>query len=279
MAKNGMRIAAVAWVRREVAGDSEFFGHCYDLVEAAHDRGAEVVVLPELPVLDLLSLEPKLPKRKHARYLAQYAGAMEEWLARISKSSGMTLVGGTYFKEIPEGIVEAAAIADPERGLALGYKNVPSARERAQWGIQPGRGLAKAHDPRLGLTIGDDAEFAESGRALAEEGVLVQCVPARGDSNFMFPRLRTLCQARAFENQVFVVHANVVEAGAHGSSAILSPFPEQAVLVETRPGAEGVAVADLDFDRLEDVRERGEIRPWNDRHQGEWVLRRLDLTP
>lgn len=273
-----MRVAAVAWVRREIAGDSEFFGHLYDLVEAAHDQGAEVVVLPELPVGDLLSLEPKLPKRKHARYLAQFAAPMEEWLARIAKSSGLTLVGGSYFKETPDGIVEAAAIADPERGLALGYRNVPSARERARWGLQPGRGLAKAHDPRLGLTIGDDVEFAESGRALAEEGALVQCVPARGDSNFMFHRLRTLCHARAFENQVFVVHANVVEESTPPSSAILSPFPEQAVLAETWPGEEGLAVADLDFDRLEDVRERGITRPWNDRHQGEWVLRRVGAT-
>lgn len=274
-----MRIAAVAWVRRRIAGDSEFFGHCYDLVEAAHDRGAQVVVLPALPVVELLCLEPKLPRRKHARYLAQYAKPIEEWLTRIAQSSGMTLVGGSYFKETPEGIVEAAAIADPERGLVLGYKNVPTPRDRAGWGLQPGRGLAKPHDPRLGLTIGYDAEFPESGRALAEEGALVQCVLGLVEAPEAMGRQRTLCQARAFENQEFVVHANSMGGGCPGSSAILSPFPEEPVLAETSPGEEGLAVAVLDFERLEQVREQGEARPWNDRHQGDWVLRRIGTTP
>src|SRR4051794_11490959 len=104
---NVIRVAAVAWKLRDIRSDSEFFGHFYDLVNEAYDKGAQVVVLPELQVLELLNIERDLGERKAARYLAQYAEAMEDWLKRISCSSGMTLVGGSYFKETEDGIVNA----------------------------------------------------------------------------------------------------------------------------------------------------------------------------
>ncbi|MFI5384952.1 MAG: nitrilase-related carbon-nitrogen hydrolase [Fimbriimonadales bacterium] len=280
-----IRVAAVAWKLREVRSDSEFFGHFYDLVNEAHRQGAEVVVLPELQVLELLNIEPELAEHKAARYLAQYGDAMEEWLKRISGSSGMTLVGGSYFKETPHGIVNVCAIADPGRGLALGTKNNLTTYERKMWNLHPGNGLAKPHDPRIGVTICYDCEFPESGRALAEEGVLVQCVPAFTETKRGFQRVRWSCKARAIENQNFVVHASLLGSlgrepapSSYGSSAILTPsiepFPVSAILAETPLGEEGVIVADLDLNMLEQARESGDVRNWNDRHSGEWLMRR-----
>ncbi len=279
-----IRVAAVAWKLRPIRGDSEFFGHFYDLVNEAHGQDAEVVVLPELQVLELLHLEPDLAPHLAARYLAQYADALEDWLKRISGSSGMTLVGGSYFKETEQGIVNACAVADPTRGLALGTKNNLTSYEKEMWDLQPGHGLARPHDPRLGVTICYDSEFPESGRALAEEGVLVQCVPAFTETRRGFQRVRWSCRARAIENQNFVVHASLLGSlgrepvpSTYGSSAVLTPciepFPVSACLGETKLGEEGVAVADLDLDALEAARDVGDVRNWNDRHRGEWMLR------
>ncbi len=280
-----IRVATVAWKLRDIRRDSEFFGHFYDLVNEAHRQGAEVVVLPELQVLELLNLEKDLAEHKAARYLAQFAEAIEDWLKRISCSSGMTLVGGSYFKENGVGLVNVSAIADPARGLALGTKNNLTAYERDVWGLRPGHGLAKPHDARLGVTICYDCEFPESGRALAEEGVLVQCVPAFTETQRGFQRVRWSCKARAIENQNFVVHASLLGSlgrepvpSTYGSSAILTPsiepFPIQAILAETSLGEEGVVVADLDLDMLEVARDSGDVRNWKDRHSGEWQLRR-----
>lgn len=281
-----MKVAAVAWKIRQIRSDSEFFGHFYDLIEEAHNGGASVVVLPELQILELLNLEPDLAEHKAARYLVQFSGAIEDWLSRIAASSGMTLVGGSYFKETPQGIVNVCAIADPVRGLALGTKNNLTRYEREMWRLQPGSGLARPHDPRLGVTICYDSEFPESGRALAEEGVLVQCVPAFTETRRGFQRVRWCCQARAIENQNYVVHASLLGSlgrepvpETYGSSAILcpsiEPFPESAVLGETPLGEEGVVIAELNLDLLERAREGGDVRNWNDRHSGEWQLRRL----
>jgi predicted amidohydrolase len=280
-----MRIAAVAWKLRNVRSDSEFFGHFYDLVNEAHQQGAEVVVLPELQVLELLNIEPDLAEHLAPKYLVQYAEAIEEWLKRISASSGMVLVGGSYFKETEQGIVNVCAVADPMRGLALGTKNNLTTYERLVWKLHPGHGLAKPHDARLGVTICYDSEFPESGRALAEEGVLVQCVPAFTETQRGFQRVRWSCKARAIENQNFVVHASLLGSlgrepvpETYGSSAILTPsvepFPVEAVLAETPLGEEGVTVADLDLSMLEQARDTGDVRNWNDRHTGEWQMRR-----
>lgn len=280
-----MRVAVVAWKLRDIRSDSEFFGHFYDLVNEAHQKGAEVVVMPAMIVLELLNIEPELAEHKAAKYLAQYAGALEDWLDRISRSSGMSLVGGTYFKEIHDGISNVVAIADPERGLTFGVKNNLAAYERQMWGLNPGKGLAKPHDARVGVTICYDSEFPESGRSLAEEGVLIQCVPAFTETQAGFQRVRWSCKARAIENQNFVIHASLVGSlgrqpvpSSYGTSAILTPsiepFPIEAVLAETDLGEEGVVVADLDLSALEEVRETGMVRNWNDRHRGDWLMRR-----
>lgn len=281
-----LRAAVVAWELRAVRSDSEFFAHAYDFIESAHGAGANLIVFPELVVLELLQLEPDLAEHKAARYLAQFAKEFEGWVARIAASSGLTIVAGSHFRKVENGFANVCAIADPEHGVVLGAKNNLTTYERNTWGLQAGRGLAKPHDPRLGVTICYDSEFPESGRALAEEGVLVHAIPAFTETRYGFQRVRWSAHARAIENQNFVIHASLIGKlgrepvpSTYGSSAILTPsiepFPVTCVLAETPLGEEGVVVADLDLDALAEAREQGDVRNWNDRHHGEWIPRRI----
>jgi len=280
-----LRVAAVAWKLRKIRRDGEFFGHMHDLVNEAYERGAQLVVFPEMQVLELLHLEKDLPENDVPKYLIQYATALEEWLVRISNSSGMMIVGGAHFRETPEGIMNACAIADPQTGLVIGYKNNLTTYEKQIWNIRGGAGLAKPHDGRVGVTICYDSEFPESGRALAEEGVLVQCVPAYTETQYGFQRVRWCCLARAVENQNFVIHSSLVGdlgrepvPSTYGNSAIIAPslaqFPINAILDETPLNDEGLAIADLSFDLLEISRATGDVRNWNDRHRGDWHQKR-----
>lgn len=284
MEDHTLTVAAVAWKIRSIRSDSKFFAHLYDLVDEAHGRGAQVVVFPELFELELLHLEPKLQERDVPKYLIQYADQIEEWFRRISSNSGITIVGGSHLKEWDEGIVNACAVAHPKHGVALGFKNNLTTYEHQVWGLTPGKGLVKPHDQSLGVTICYDSEFPESGRALAEEGVLVQCVPAFTETRYGYQRVRWCCQARAVENQNYVVHSSLVgDLGrepvpeTYGNSAILAPslpgFPITGVIDETPLNEEGIALAELSFPALDHARETGDVRNWNDRHSGEWVPR------
>lgn len=280
-----LRTAAVAWKIREIRTDSEFFAHFYDLVQQAYDAGADIVVFPELQTLELLQLEPKLKELDVPRYLVQYSEAIEEWVQRIAKNSGITLVGGSHFKETPAGIVNACSIGHPTLGIVTCAKNNLTHYEREIWDLKSGNSLVKIPDPRIGVTICYDSEFPESGRALAEEGVVIHCVPAFTETEHGFWRVRHSCHARAIENQNYVVHASLVGAlgrepvpTTYGSSAILVPavrqFPANGILAETAMNEEGIAIVDLDLDLLEEARDTGDVRNWHDRHSSDWPLGR-----
>jgi len=275
------KVAAVSWKLRPVSGDADFFAHMFDFVTEAHTAGANVLVLPELFVLELIQLEPKVKEVNVAKYLAQYGPAIEEWLQRISESSGMIIVGGSHFKATEEGIYNVCAVAHPQLGMVTTVKNNLTNYEKEIWDLLPGKGLTKLPESRIGATICYDSEFPESGRALAESGVLLQCVPAYTETPHGFSRVRYCCQARAIENQVFVAHSSLVGnigrepvRTTSGWSAIycptINPFPPSGVLARTRMNEEGIAVADLDFDKLLGARQLGDVRNWHDRQNSDW---------
>ena len=90
-------------------------------------------------------------------------------------------------------------------------------------------------------------------------------------------RVKYCCQARAVENQVYVVTAGTVGhlAGVenmdiqYAQSALLTPcdmpFARDGIAAETSENVEMVAVADLDLARLDWAREKGAVRNLADR--------------
>ena len=277
-----LRAAAIALRLRFVKSDSGYFGHLHDLLSEAHDEGAQLAVLPELHVLELLPLAGDLNERLAPRYLIQYAEALEQWISRIADSSGMTIVGGSHFKEIDGEIRNVAPIAVPGQPLILAEKNNLTRYEADFWKIANGKGLSLV-DPGVGVTVCYDSEFPEAARALAEAGMKVQAVPAWTETRRGFQRVRWSCLARAVENQTFVIHSSLLGGFGNepvpesfGSSAIIAPsvepFPMEAILRETPLNEEGVVVADLDYDALEASRTKGEVTNWSDRNTGQWVV-------
>ena len=279
-----LRIASVAWKLRRNKTDGKYFGHWHDLVSEAHDEGANVVVFPELHVLELLPLaDDRIPPHKAAEYLVQYGEAIEEWVGRISESSGMIIVGGSHFRATEdERIKNVCAIGVPGTGVVLAEKNNLTVYERDEWNIQPGRGLAKLPQG-LGVNVCYDSEFPGAARALAESGMKTLCVPSWTETQRGFQRVRWSCLSRAIENGVFVVHASLVgDLGSEpvpmtvGSSMIaapsVDPFPVEAILRETEFNEEGIVFAQLDYDMLEEARTKGEVRNWADRDAGDWTV-------
>lgn len=275
------KVAAVSWKLRPISGDGDFFGHLFDFVNEAHAKDVNVLVLPELYVLELIQLEPEVREVDVPKYLAQYGEVLEEWLQRICESSGMIIVGGSHFKNTPAGIANVCAVAHPQLGVALTVKNNLTHYEQEIWGLARGTGLRMLPDSRLGVTICYDCEFPESGRALAENGVLLQCVPAYTETEHGFHRVRYCSHARAVENQIFVAHSSLIGnigrepvPTTHGSSAVLAPtiqpFPASGVLAETAMNEEGMAIAEVSFDQLLEARQLGDVRNWHDRSLSDW---------
>lgn len=291
-----MIASAINWKIRDIATVDGFFLHLRELVTQARDQGAELIVLPELPVLELLALRPELTGLAVGEYLAEFEEPYEDALYALAEETGAVIVGGSHVISEADGKRNACLSAYPtDARFHLGgddytagdyqRKVVLTVSEKEEMGLLPGAGLMPLYDRRIGVTICYDSEFPESGRSLAESGCLVQCVPAWTESIQGFQRVRWSCKARAIENQVFVVHASIVGGLGRepvpvcvGSSAILSPsagpFAESAILAETPMDEEGVAVAELDFQALQECRSTGDVRNWDDRKAGNWHILR-----
>lgn len=263
-----MIASVVNWQLRQIGSVLEFEDHFNELARQCPPRGLSV--WPELAVLELLHLHPEVQERDVPRALAEYA---DVWERLVQSVSGYCVGGSHIVRRGDQFFNVCLSKGETER---VQPKVKLTQWEAVEWGLTPGSGLVQLDPPELGVTICYDSEFPEAGRRLAERGVLAQCVPSYTETVRGFQRVRWSCRARAIENQVFVLHASLTGSlgrepvpSAYGSSAILTPslpeFPQDAVLAQTPLNAEGVAVAELDFDALLVARESGDVRNWHDR--------------
>lgn len=274
-----MIIASAAWHLRSIRSEEEFFAHLREFFEGAADEGATWLVLPELPILELLHLEPKLNDQDAVEFLLGFEETFEQMIGIYGRAFGVSVVGGSHFSQ-SDGIINVSVVFEGT-GLRRQAKNKLTQFEQNDWNVSPGTGLCSLLDPRVGVLICYDCEFPEAGRALAENGVQALMVPAFTETRHGFDRVRYSCHARAIENQIFVVHSSLIGSlgrepvpSAYGSAAIIAPshqpFPEGGILAQTPMNQEGLAIAELDFDALLESRETGDVRNWHDRSSATW---------
>ena len=144
----------------------------------------------------------------------------------------------------------------------------PSDRESAR--ITPGdrsvvavlEGVAEETDVRLGLSICFDLRFPELYRELAAGGAVVLAVPANFTEATGRDHWDVLLRARAIENGAFVIAPAQCGIGAgvptHGRSMVVDPW---GIVVAQAPDGPGVVVADLDLERVVEVRRQLPTQP------------------
>lgn len=274
-----MRVAAVNWKLREIAREEEFYEHLQELLQRC--EGCDLIVLPELFSLELLSVEAPQNDKAILSLLAAYHLKVFFYVTQWqdSNAASSVIVHGSHVMFHSGYFVNRSNTSSSRANIATD-KQVLTEWERSI-GLRTGDpGLTCLNSPPIGVTICLDAEFPASGRALAEAGMLFQCVPAWTETMHGFQRVRWACQARAVENQVCVIHSSLVgkvgKEESHGSSAIIvpphAPFPLNPILAETAMDEEGVAIAEVDPADLLKCREQGEVRNWRDRDAGDWTV-------
>lgn len=124
----------------------------------------------------------------------------------------------------------------------------------------PGEGAVLAGTPwgRLGLSICYDLRFPDLYRALSDNGAAILSIPAAFTVPTGEAHWHVLLRARAIEAGVYVIAA--AQTGTHedgrktyGHSLIVDPWGEVLLDMGTEPG---VAVIELDLDRIASVRAR-----------------------
>ena len=234
------------------------------LVEQAASRGAALVVLPELfnclgRFTEVLQQAETVP--------GETSTAMSELARRLR----ITLVAGSIAERDP---VSGKAL---NTSLLFGPDGAPLATYRkihlfeiglpgtvtvteSQW-LAPGCDIVNCSTPlgRLGQAICYDLRFPELFREQAAAGMDLLALPSAFTHATGSAHWEILLRARAIENQVFVIAAN--QSGSHpgnistyGHSTIIDPWGD--VLAVLSEEEEGIALAEIDFARLHEVRTR-----------------------
>ncbi len=264
-----MRMAAVQMV--STPDVSRNLDAARRLVAQAAAEGAALVALPEY-----FCLLGQHERDKIALAETPGDGTIQRALSGMARESGVWLIGGTLPLRIAgdaDRALNACCVYAPDGSLAARYDKMhlfsfktgnenhdesrvlragdrPVAFEAV---VAPGAML------RVGLSICYDLRFPELYRALGAPAPCdLLCVP----SAFTYPtgeaHWELLLRARAVENQAYVIAP--AQGGRHengrrtwGHSMIVDPW---GVVLACLAEGEGVVSADLDVERIADVRRR-----------------------
>ena len=163
----------------------------------------------------------------------------------------------------------------------------PTPNEAYWWNIEGGSELDVIHTDcgPIGVLVCYDSEFPELARHLTDQGAQILFVPFCTDERQGYLRVRYCSQARAVENQVYVVLSgncgnlpNVANMDIqYAQSCILTPcdlpFARDGVAADTTPNTEMVAIADLRLDTLLTARNSGTVQNLRDRRHDLYQVR------
>ena len=228
-------------------------------VGQAAKAGAELVVLPE-----------KWPLLAAGEDLAAGAQSIDGEAVTSARAwareHGVALLAGSFTEARPEGLPSnTSLLISPEGEIAATYRKIHmfdvdvggvSYRESSHEQAGSQLVISDLGQARIGMAVCYDLRFPELFRALLGLGANLFTLPAAFTVATGRDHWEILVRARAIENQSFVLAADQVgradpEYDSWGHSMIVGPWGE--VLAEVGSG-EGFAVADLDFDRLREIR-------------------------
>ncbi len=276
-----VRVAAVQYQVRRIRDFQEFAEQIEYFVGTAVEYRADFVVFPEFNTVQLLSQESlrNLPSLDGIARLSELTDDVLELYQRLAKTYGIHIVGGSHPMRQGDKLLNTCPLVLPDGRTRLQPKLHITPSEKRYWGIEGGHQLAVFATPKakVGILICYDVEFPEAARYLADHGVEILFVPYCTDDRQGYCRVRYCSQARAIENQIYVVTAGIVgnlpsvpAMDIHyGRAAVYSPadfeFARDGIQAEADSNVEMLLVSDLDINDLYRSRSTGSVRPRLDR--------------
>jgi len=278
---DSVRIGAVQYKQRRVSSFAEFIDIVRYFVDVIADYRGDFVVFPEMFTLQLLSMESqKLTPVQAIESLTRYTPQFTEAMRDLALRYNINIIGGSHPTRMPNGRVENVCYVFLRDGSVHRQAKIhPTPNEIWWWNIEGGSELdvIQTDCGPIGVLICYDAEFPELARHLTDQGAQILFVPFCTDERQSYLRVRYCCQARAVENQAYVVMAgncgnlpNVANMDIqYAQSGIFTPcdlpFARDGVAADTTPNTEMVALADLRPETLLTARNSGTVQNLHDR--------------
>lgn len=278
---DSVRVAAVQYLQREIRSFEEFKTMINYYINVVYDYRCDFVLFPELITLQLLSIESeKLSPDEAILKLSSYTDELKDFFKSLAIKHNINIIAGSHPVQNLEGVIQNICFVFLRDGSVHAQPKIhPTPDEKYWWKISGGDKLEPIDTDcgTIGVLICYDSEFPELARYLVDQGANILFVPFCTDQRQSYLRVRYCAQARAVENQCYVVMSgNVGNLPKvenmdinYGQSCILTPcdfvFSRDGIAAESTPNVETVIFADLNLKDLFESRTSGSVINFRDR--------------
>ncbi|MEX0966953.1 MAG: GNAT family N-acetyltransferase [Bacteroidia bacterium] len=281
--KTVVRIGVVQWQMRRVRDFEDLMQQIEFFIDTMGSYNADFVVFPEFFAGPLMAQYNEASPADAIRSLADYSERLRERLLDLAISYNTNIIAGSMPEYEDHKLRNVSYLLRRDGTWDAQYKLHVTPDEKNYWGLQGGDKLV-AFDTdagKIGILICYDVEFPELSRILSDQGMKILFVPYWTDTKNAYLRVRRCAQARAIENECYVVITGSVGNLPrvenmdiqYSQAAVFSPsdfaFPHDATIAEATPNTEMTLIADIDLDLLKELNTKGSVRNLQDR--------RLDL--
>nr|WKN38109.1 bifunctional GNAT family N-acetyltransferase/carbon-nitrogen hydrolase family protein [Tunicatimonas sp. TK19036] len=273
--KSIVRLGAVQWQMRPVESLDDLLQQMEFFVDTVSSYAADFVVFPEFFNAPLMALAQDVESASDAvRQLAEYTEPVREKMQELAISYNINIIAGSMPVYEDHKLYNVSFLLHRDGNMDSQYKLHITPDEQSYWGLQGGHDV-RVFDTdagRVGVLVCYDVEFPELSRILADQKMDILFVPYWTDTKNAYLRVRRCAQARAIENECYVVITGSVGNLPrvenmdiqYSQSAVFSPsdfsFPHDAVVAEATPNTETTLITDLDLELLKKLRTQGSVR-------------------
>jgi len=272
--KSVVRIGAVQWLMRRVTSFDDLLQQVEYFVDAVSGYNADFLLFPEFFNAPLMALANESAPSEAVRQLSEFTEKLLEQMQSWAVTYNINIITGSMPEYQDHKLYNVSFLCRRDGTHDKQYKLHITPDEEQYWGLQGGDHVAvfETDAGRVGILICYDVEFPELSRILAEQDMDMLFVPYWTDTKNAYLRVRRCAQARAIENECYVVITGSVGNLPkvenmdiqYSQAAVFSPsdfsFPHDAVVAEATPNTETVLMTDLDFDLLKKLRTQGSVR-------------------
>lgn len=269
-----VRLGVVQLQMRSVRDLAAFFDQIEFFIEAVSGYQSDFVCFPEYINAPLMAPFNAEGAAGAIRKLAELTGEIREFFLRKAVEYNINIVTGSMPLYREGRLYNVVYLCRRDGTWEEQYKIHITPSEEKDWGMVGGDELRvfETDAGRVAMLVCYDVEFPELGRVLAEQGVQILFVPFCTDTSPGYHRVRYCAQARAIENECYVVVAGsvgnlpkVVNMDIqYAQSAVFSPsdfaFPNRAIVSEATTNTETTLIADVDLHDLHDLHNFGSVR-------------------
>lgn len=251
-------------------------------VAEAAEQGAKILLFPEYASMELASLFGEAVYSSLSKQLAEMQSVHDDYLGLfqgLAKKYQCIIQAGTFPVKTESGAYRNRAyLFMPDESFDYQDKLMMTRFENEQWLIQKGEQLRyfDTEYGKIAISICYDSEFPMLARQQVEAGANLILVPSCTDTLAGYHRVKIGCQARALENQCYVVQSPLVGNAPWseavdiniGAAAVYTPvdrgFPDNGILVEGELNAVQWIYADLSLEACGTVRQQGQVFNYRD---------------